>query len=169
MWVFSILAVLLPVFLTTMADLVPLFQDSGTSESQTSPPLGSKLLYIVSVGCIGVLITLEFSYLHTLRKSAAEWIPMLLVALALDLIFLLILNFVIRNPDSWNPPHPSSFTIAMLILTTIFATISSFSILVLARVAGALHDGQFDIQKVIDSKKKHEELKIRKLSNTKTE
>ena len=170
MWVFFVLAILLPVILSTMADLVPLFQgdsesstpesstpesstpESSTLKSQREPPPAShklRLLYIVCVGCIGVLMTLEFSYLHTLRKSAAEWIPMLLAALALDLMTLLVLNIVIRNPDLWKRSIETE-TVTALIIATIVAITSSFGVLVLARVAGALHDGQIDISKVIE-------------------
>ena len=155
MWVFFVLAVLLPVVLSTMADLVPIFQGGSKSRvpDDFAPSPELKLLYVICAGCIGVLMTLEFSYLHTLRKSAAEWIPMLLAALALDLIVLLVLNFVIRNPDVWDQSIAQTTVIA-LILATIVAITSSFCVLVLARVAGALHDGQIDISKVIDLKSK---------------
>ena len=64
-------------------------------------------LYYVCLALIGVLITLEFSYLHTLRRSAAAWIPMLLSALVLDLITLLVFIFVIGNPHFWQPTYPA--------------------------------------------------------------
>lgn len=100
----------------------------------------SKWVYHVCLTFIGVLITLEFSYVHTLRRSAPDWIPMLLSALVLDLITLLVLIFVVGNPDDWKGTPPATATQTAYAVATIAAFISSVVILVLARTAGALHD-----------------------------
>ena len=177
MWVFFIIAFFLPVALTSMAELVPLFQNEQDPlefdllfQGNKEPSPKSKLLYIVCVGCIGVLMTLEFSYLHTLRKSAAEWVPMLLAALALDLMVLLVLNFVVKNPALWGTYSPAPATVGALSIATSIAILSSFCVLVLARVAGALHDKQIDVSKVIEAESiRYKKLKISKERNAKPE
>ena len=127
----------------------------------TQNPPGSdmpwpKWLYYICLTCIGVLITLEFSYLHTLRRSAPDWLPMLLSALVLDLIAMLVLIFVVGNPDDWKPNYPAATTLQAFLIATGIALLSSLLILVLARTAGALHDKQIEIEKVMDRiKKRH--------------
>ena len=106
--------------------------------------LGSKYIYFLCIACIGVLITLEFSFLHALRVSAQDWIPMLLSALVVDLITLMILVFVVGNPMEWKAQHPDEFTQISFYIASLFALVSSFLILILARTAGALHDGQIE-------------------------
>ena len=107
-----------------------------------------EFLYFLCLACIGVLMTLEFSYIHSLRRSAASWTAMLLSALVLDLIALLVLVFVIRHPQNWASNFPARSTLWAFGIATTSALCSSFLILLLARTAGALHDGQVNLSEV---------------------
>ena len=160
-WVFFILAVMLPVFLTALVNLAPLFSGERANEitqiQATSTPSAAtsewsgKLIYFMCVAFVCVLITLEFSYLHTLRQSASSgWIGMLLAALAIDVVDLLILIIMVQNPESWQVSlsTPTKWAIC---IATFAAVVSSFWILVLARTSGALNDGKVD-DFVIDGK-----------------
>ena len=114
---------------------------------------GPKYIYYLCLSFVTILITLEFSYLHSLRRSAPDWIPMLLSALVLDLIALLVLVFVVGNPTDWSYPHPQFLTRVAFGIATIVAVVSSVYILMLARTAGALHDGQIDTSLLAELKK----------------
>ena len=137
-------------------------QGRSDSEAQETPematvtyflwlqlPIGTYFLwlqwfYYVCLACLGVLITLEFSYLYTLRRSAPDWMQMLLSALALDLIAMLMLIFVVGIPTSWTRAAlPHIMTSTSFAIATIVALVSSVLILLLARTSGVLHDGQF--------------------------
>ena len=113
--------------------------------NQYSDMLVGKWMYYVCLACIGVLITLEFSYLHALRRNAHDWVPMLLSALVLDLITMLVLIFVVGNPVDWQLGHPDGRTVWAFLIATVVALLSSLLILVLARAKGALRDGQIDL------------------------
>ena len=145
-------------------DLYRTWSESGIESIGNNQP-GSHLLYYVCLACVSVLITLEFSYLHTLRISASEWIPMLLAALVIDFMALLTLNFVVGNPNLWPAVldsqssshnvvyHPTFLTNISITIATIFAICSSLSILVLARAAGGLHDGKIEVSAVNGAEK----------------
>ncbi len=106
--------------------------------SQRAEMLYPTWLYHLCLACIGVLITLEFSYVHTFRRSAPDWIPLLLAALVLDLITLLVLVFVVGNPADWRGAAPHKYTQLMYVVATCAALVSSFVILITARIAGLL-------------------------------
>ena len=115
--------------------------------------LRSAASYFLCVSILVVLITLEFSYLHNLRRSATEWVSMLLVALALDLATMLTITLLLRNPHGWTKALASSIEIFMW-TTTVLALLSSFLILVLARTAGAVFDNQVDLRSIDYNDKK---------------
>lgn len=137
-WTFFALVIFVPVFLTAMGDIIPLVSSQSIFENMSGQ--GAAVLYYMCVAIIGVLITLEFSYIHNLRRSAPEWISMLIVALALDFATLMSLHLFVQSPQIW--VGPSVATAAMMGITTAGAMISTFTILVIARTAGALADGQ---------------------------
>lgn len=147
-WAFLILTLFLPIFLSSLSDVVPALDpdlnkiDKAYHELFISS-LGTQIVYFISVVTISVLITLEFSYIHTLRRSVPDWIPMLLVALAMDFVTLLVFNFIVRHPNHW-AVEPSTFTRLAMILAAIMAFVSSCLILISARTAAALNDGQVD-------------------------
>ena len=159
-WAFFILVIFVPLFLTSMGNIDPVLEVLDMSESNASCEGAastngtvtcndrtdlirlnprSSVLYFICLAMVGVLITLEFSYVHNLRNSATEWVPMLLVALALDFATLLALTFVLENPHEWQAGLNWIVEI-MMIVTTFLALLSSFMILVLARMKGALSD-----------------------------
>ena len=115
--------------------------------------LRSAASYFLCVSILVVLITLEFSYLHNLRRSATEWVSMLLVALALDLATMLTITLLLRNPHGWTKALASTIEIFMW-TTTVLALLSSFLILVLARTAGAVFDNQVDLRSIDYNDKK---------------
>jgi len=166
LWVFFILAIFVPVFLASMVDIVSLvdklsptfsqkneeFSASSSTDSIAGSSKSSQkdekysaprptVEYFICLAIIVVLITLEFSYVHNLRESATVWIPMLLVALALDFATLLTFTFLVKPPDIWEK-NITGWAEAFMIITTVLALITSFMILVLARTAGALFDGK---------------------------
>ena len=145
-WAFLILALLLPIFLSSMSDVVPVLYPNLDRLDKEHHELfvsssGAQIVYFMSIVTICVLITLEFSYLHNLRRNAPEWITLLLVALALDFVSLLVFNFFVQHPSRW-AFEPSSETQWGMILTAFFAFCSSFLILICARTAAALNAGQ---------------------------
>ena len=110
----------------------------------------TKWIYFVCISSIGVLITLEFSYLHSLRKSAPEWIPLLLSALVLDLVALILFVFIISHPQTWGINPPLFLTKVVAFVTTLIALGSSLLILIFARTAAALHDGQVSDEIIVE-------------------
>lgn len=143
-WAFLILGIFLPMVLTSLSNIVPILHGKITStdgQLQISRPAASA--YYICIALISVLITLEFSYIHNLRRRAPEWVPFLLVALVLDLTTLLVIIFAVTPPVEWKI-NPSGITRIMMLFTVIFALISTFGVLVLARTASALHDGLID-------------------------
>ena len=145
-WAFFLLAVFCPVLLTGIGDMIPLTSDnSGYNDGF------STVLYFACLATIGVLITLELSHVYHLRRSANEWIPMLVGAIGLDILALLVFFTLIGHPamwlDVWDETLASRMRWAMFI-TTGLALYSSFVVLVYARAAGALLDDQVDLAAV---------------------
>ena len=95
-WAFAVLAIGFPVLLNAFGNVHVLTEDSGNTIS-----LWSALVYHGCVAAIGVVITLEFSYVYNLRESASEWTPVLLVAIALDIGTLLVLFIFVQHPSAW--------------------------------------------------------------------
>ncbi len=137
LWVFVLLAFMFPVFLTSLVNIYPLFQGDGETSG-----FRPTFLYYLCVSCVCVLMTLEFSYLHTLRNNARNWSAMMLAALVLDLMTLLVLLFLVQTPNDWAESLPSIWTQAAYCVATAAAVVSSLFILMLSRVAGAVFDGQ---------------------------
>ena len=144
LWVFVLLAFMFPVFLTSLVNIYPLF---GADVYEN---FATRFSYYLCVSCVCVLMTLEFSYLHTLRKSARGWSAMMLAALVLDLMTLLVLLFLVRTPQDWTSNHPSSWTHAAFCIATFTAAASSLSILILSRVAGAVYDDQVKLDDLVE-------------------
>ena len=158
-WTFVALAIFFPVVLNTLGNINGL----ATLEARIVS-LWSVLFYHGCVAAIGVIITLEFSYVYNLRRSANDWIPVLLVAIALDIGTLLVLFIVVGHPNSWRPPiavgeavsmieqiagddsgrpvlaGPMFLTSVAMLATTFSAVVSSAMILIFARAAGAIAD-----------------------------
>ena len=137
-WTFFILAIFSPVLLTGLGNILPFVQIS------THPDRLSAALYSLCLAAIGVIITLELSYVHNLRTSAKDWIPMLVVAIALDIITLVVFFSFVINPHQWGVPLAPGTRTTML-SATVAAVMSSFMILIFARCAGALTDGQVSL------------------------
>ena len=142
LWVFVLLAFMFPVFLTSLVNIYPLFEAASGVTNENFRP---RFLYYLCVSCVCVLMTLEFSYLHTLRNSARGWSAMMLAALVLDLMTLLVLLFLVRTPLEWATKEPAVTTQAAFCVATAAAAISSLFILILSRVAGAVFDGQIEL------------------------
>ncbi len=139
-WVFFILSFFLPIFLASMGNIIPVFHvtENNSSISDKIPPV-TAALYYVYISLLIVLITLEFSYIHNLRKKSADWIPFLLVALVLDMATLLLFTFGIGTPSKlW----VQTITQVMMMFTSFCALTSTFFVLILARAAGALQDDE---------------------------
>ena len=129
-----------------LLDEVGIVASGFAPKSPESTPLMAQYVYYLCLSCISILITLEFSYLHTLRESASDWIPMILSALVLDLIALLGLIFIVGNPNDWVSARPTFVSQVSFGVVTFVAFVSSFFILILARTAGALNDNKIDIK-----------------------
>lgn len=147
LWVFVLLAFVFPVFLTSLVNIYPLFQTQ-----EQANVFRANFFYYLCVSCVCVLMTLEFSYLHTLRNSARGWSAMMLAALVLDLMTLLVLLFLVRTPMDWEQSPPTDWTQAAFCVATVAAVISSLFILILSRVAGAVFDGQVTLQEAEGAK-----------------
>lgn len=145
-WAFLILGIFLPVMLASMSNVVPILHGRLIPPQSPVTPLSASPFYIY-ISLIMILITLEFSYIHNLRKEASEWITFLLVALVLDLITLLILIFVLTPPIEWKTKI-SSITQFMMAFTALCSLLSTFLVLVLARVAGALNEKTIDFPEI---------------------
>ena len=179
-WTFFMLVIFVPVFFSSLLDVVQLATDEdlffitkepvesepasvpgtevsgqgsdpltqlalGADGDASQTPVGEQqskgwqaTIYFFCISAIVVLITLEFSYIHNLRRSATEWISVLQVALAVDIATLLTLAFLVGHPQEWTAV--SSITAAFMVTTTSAALLSSFTILLLARTEGALTD-----------------------------
>ena len=147
-WPFLILTFCLPIFLSSISDVVPVLYPSLDKIDESSHQLfvsssGAQLVYFVSIVTISVLITLEFSYIYNLGQDVSEWRPTLLVALVLDLANLLVFNLVVRHPDQWIY-SPSALIQIGMVLAAGLAFSSTFLILIFARTAAALNAGQID-------------------------
>ena len=145
-WTFFLLAVFCPVLLTGIGDMIPL-----TSGDWGYNAGSSAALYFACLATIGVLITLELSHVYHLRRNANEWIPMLVVAIALDILTLLIFFTLIGHPATWLDTGDGTLTGMlrwMMSITTVIALYSSLVVLVYARAAGALSDEQVDLADV---------------------
>ena len=172
-WNFFVLVVFWPVVLTAMGNMIAL---TGPVEYERWP----ATIYHLCLATIGVLITLELSHVYHVRRSASEWIPMLIVAIGLDVLGLLILFGLVKNPSFWPNPqlgintvdasqllgeelrerldmavrHDGTlqgFTLVFMGSTTLLAIISSFTILVLARTAAALRDQPVNVEAVVSA------------------
>lgn len=147
-WVFFVLAIVLPVFLNSISELNEIISHILSEEPvSTLTPYLQRWLYYLSLAVVGVLITLEFSYIHMLRKSAPDWIAMLLSAIVLDFIYLLVLVFVVRSSHV-DKGEVGGWAFLSIFIATIIALASSLFILLLSRVSGAINDKQFDISTV---------------------
>ena len=135
-WTFLVLAIICPLFLNAMGNMLPLRSDNVTYDRTAAA------LYYLCLAAIGVIITLELSYVYNLRRSAKDWIAMLVVAIALDIITLLVFFNFLGNPTTWGNESLDTWTRTMMVCTTLLALVSSFLILIFARAAGALADGQ---------------------------
>lgn len=136
-WTFFVLAIFTPVLLNGLGNVLPFLDESDPPH----PDPWSAALYFGCLAAIGVIITLELSYVHNLRTSAKEWIPMLVVAIALDIITLLVFFNFVGHPQAWER-RLDFLTRSIMIAATCFALLSSFLILIYARAAGALAGGQ---------------------------
>ena len=143
-WVFLILTIFLPVFLNSLSDFMILINEAGDGGILRA----SSWLYTVCLASLGVLITLEFSFIHTLWKTT-DWIPMLLSALVLDLVGLLVLVFIVEHPQDWKESFPQTPTVVTILLAAIFSLASSLFILLSARISAALDGGKIDLSKII--------------------
>ena len=140
MWTFFVLAIFGPVFLNAIGNMLPLISGGDILDRM------SAALYFGCLAAIGVILTLELSYVHNLRKSAREWIPMLVVAIALDIIALLVFFLLVETPHAWPAREKlDDMTRLTMVMTTLLALCSSFLILIFARAAGALDDGKVDL------------------------
>lgn len=158
LWTFFVLTMVFPVSLNTMGNV------HGLTESDSdSIGLWSAMFYHGCVAVVVVTITLEFSYVYNLRESAQPWIRVLLVAIALDIGMLLVLFLVVEHPNAWpallsgaivqadeSPVEialagPDIFTSTAMVLAAVFALLSSATILVFSRAAGAVADGNVDL------------------------
>ena len=172
-WNFFVLVVFWPVVLTAMGNMIAL---TGPVEYERWP----ATIYHLCLATIGVLITLELSHVYHVRRSASEWIPMLIVAIGLDVLGLLILFGLVKNPSFWLNPQLGidtadasqlldeevqeqlqmavrrdgtlgSLTLLFMGATTLLAILSSFTILVLARTAAALRDQPINVEAVVSA------------------
>ena len=142
-YIFFVLVVILPVFLNSISDLLSLSGDEYPAQRWT---------YYLCVTTVGVLITLEFSFLHTLRRSAPDWLPILFSALALDLMTLLVLIVVVGIPDEWRS-IPGGVTMLVLVMTAVLALASSFLIIVLARASSAVRQDRTIVVRTVEYQK----------------
>ena len=147
-WPFLILTFCLPIFLSSISDVVPVLYPNLDKIAESSHGLfvsssGAQLVYFVSIVTISVLITLEFSYIYNLGQDVSEWRPALLVALALDLVNLLVFNLIVQHPSQWIS-RPSASMQGSMVIATGFAFLSTFLVLICARTSAALKAGQID-------------------------
>ena len=158
-WTFFALAILSPVLLSSIGNMTPL--TGVTSQVQYDRPAAA--MYFLCLAVIAVLLTLELSHVYQLRRTAREWIPMLVVSIALDILTLLIFLLFVKNPSFWAGPVPSANPLEANLLpgglswetevsmvgTTILALFSSFWILVYARTTDALRVHPADLTDVL--------------------
>ena len=154
-WAFFVLTIFSPVLLTAIGNMIPLITETDTLYEPSD-----AAVYFLCLAVIGVLITLELSYVYQFRRSATGWIPLLAASVALDILTLLVLFSFVRNPVLWEAPIDSPMstepnkailhwaTKLFMAITTGFAFWSSFWILVYTRTAGALRDRLVEIDTV---------------------
>ena len=118
-WTFFILAIFSPVLLTGLGNILPLVGEEDPIDRV------SAALYFICLASIGVIITLELSYVQLLKRSARDWIPLLVVGIALDVITLVVFFGFVKNPHDWTGALPTGTRVAMTV-ATLAALLSSF-------------------------------------------
>lgn len=125
--------------------------DSGDAPSYIGDPdsRSAMFVYYVSLTAAIVLITLEVSHIHMLRKSAADWLPYLAVSLVFDVIVLIALHAIVLYPSLWEEKgyYPSRVTVAGMATATVVAAVVTSSILLFARVASDVNNEKIDVRK----------------------
>ena len=119
------------------------------------PPPGFLVHLFVTI--IIVLIALEFSYIHNLRRVRSDWISMLLVASTLD--FATILAIVLASRHTLD-----IYILPFMGVTTALALLSTYFVLVYSRISGALSEGQVRWQEFVEEIEKIREETRNRLS-----
>lgn len=138
-WAYTAISFLLPVFLSAVSDILPLPSDTG-GESVVD-----GLVREICVASMIVLIALELSHIHILRKNAADWFPTMLASLALDISILVIVGVV----DKYTPL--TDLSTILIVAVNVVAVIATLNALLFARVAGALYDDKIDMPDLVES------------------
>ena len=110
------------------------YYESGVTDAQRNAfPLDTWIHLFMTI--LIVLIALEFSYIHNLRRVKSDWVSMLLVASTLDFATLLAIVFSSQG-------DLDAFELPFMGITTFTALVSTYFVLVYSRVSGALSENQ---------------------------
>ena len=144
-WAFVIMAFFIPFMLGIVPDVALLSGEllrgsrqipSSAVDAQELAGMTARVVYGISVTVLTVLITVEFTYLAN-APDQRIWQRMLVVALALDIITLIILSYFIFDPEQF-PRELGAVTLLMIGSTGFFAFLSSFLIIICVRELGLL-------------------------------
>jgi hypothetical protein len=105
----------------------------------TGPFVFETIMYTGCVSLLAILITIEISLLLNITRFRRQvWRQILVAALALDIMTMFIYWVVIRFPDerTWSIPAGSPTMSLFMVLTFVFALLSSFLIILCVRFVG---------------------------------
>ncbi len=125
-WAFIIMAFLCPFMLGTVPDIATTIRELVKAESLPSDlgPSTPHVLYTICTAILTVLITVEFTYLSNPPDNRV-WQRMLVVALALDILTLIVLSLFAFDP-SHRAKTLGPISLSTMSLATSFALVSSF-------------------------------------------
>ena len=145
-WAFVIMAFFIPLMLGIVPDIAILSGELLRGSNQAAnfngqelamSGISARVVYGISITVLTVLITVEFTYLAN-SPNQRLWQRMLVVALALDIITLIILSYFIFDPKHF-PRDLGRVTLFMIGFTGCVAFLSSFLIIVCVRELNALN------------------------------
>lgn len=134
-WVFLIVALLLPVMFTFIPDAMLVYDPPNPGLTQILSTNGlehAASVYYFCIALLVVFITMEVSFLLNLRDIGGPWVPMLLAALAIDLISLYFFNRM-GNPLGWEGSSFEKGTTGFMFWVGVFCFLSSFMTILFSR------------------------------------
>ena len=145
-WAFVIMAFVIPFMLGIVPDIATLSgqlfrevpsPDGANGSAISKAGITAEVVYGIAITVLTVLITVEFTYLANVLNQRI-WQRMLVVALALDIISLIVLSYFVFDPK--HVTHElGGVTILMIGATALSAFLSSFLIIVCVRELGTLN------------------------------